>query len=313
MFCSVDALHQLGYIHRDLKPENFLIDSTGHVKLTDFGLAAGMLAPGKIESMRVKLEQVGETSVPFGKPMEQRTVAERREGYRSMRDRDVNYAKSIVGSPDYMAPEVLKGDEYDFSVDYWSLGCMLFEALTGFPPFAGATVDETWKNLKHWREVLKRPTWEDPNYFISNRTWHFITRSVPFPFRIRSFQLTIHSLIASKSRRFDSIQAVYTHHYFAEVDWKSLRSQRAPFVPELDSETDAGYFDDFSSEADMAKYKEVHDKQAALETMADREEAMSKSLFVGFTFRHRKTGEEGKTGGSPRKGIATDGTFGTML
>jgi len=178
MFCSVDALHQLGYIHRDLKPENFLIDATGHVKLTDFGLAAGMLAPGKIESMRIKLEQVGETSVPFGKPMDQRTVAERREGYRSLRKRDVNYAKSIVGSPDYMAPEVLKGDEYDFSVDYWSLGCMLFEALTGFPPFAGATVDETWKNLKHWKEVLKKPTWEDPNYFISNRTWSFITRFV---------------------------------------------------------------------------------------------------------------------------------------
>ena len=176
MFCSVDALHQLGYIHRDLKPENFLIDSTGHVKLTDFGLAAGMLAPGKIESMRVKLERVGETYVPFGKPMDQRTVAERREGYRSMRDKDVNYAKSIVGSPDYMAPEVLKGEEYEFSVDYWSLGCMHFEALTGFPPFAGATVDETWKNLKHWREVLKRPVWEDPNYFISNRTWNFITR-----------------------------------------------------------------------------------------------------------------------------------------
>jgi cell cycle protein kinase DBF2 len=192
MFCSVDALHQLGYIHRDLKPENFLIDSTGHVKLTDFGLAAGMLAPGKIESMRIKLEQVGETSVPFGKPMEQRTVAERREGYRSMRDRDVNYAKSIVGSPDYMAPEVLKGDEYEFSVDYWSLGCMLFEALTGFPPFAGATVDETWKNLKHWREVLKRPTWEDPNYFISNRTWNFITKYVPLPhLPIAPHQLTL--------------------------------------------------------------------------------------------------------------------------
>ncbi|KAG9234492.1 kinase-like domain-containing protein [Amylocarpus encephaloides] len=297
MFCSVDALHQLGYIHRDLKPENFLIDSTGHVKLTDFGLAAGFLAPGKIESMRVKLEKVGETYVPFGKPMEQRTVAERREGYRSMRDRDVNYAKSIVGSPDYMAPEVLKGDEYEFSVDYWSLGCMHFEALTGFPPFAGATVDETWKNLKHWREVLKRPTWEDPTYFISNRTWNFIT-----------------GCIASKTRRFSSIKDVYNHQYFAEVDWTTLRAQRAPFVPELDSETDAGYFDDFSSEADMAKYKEVHDKQTALENMADREDPMSKNLFVGFTFRHRKqTTDENGNQSSPRKAITTDGTFGTML
>lgn len=176
MFSCVDALHQLGYIHRDLKPENFLIDSTGHVKLTDFGLSAGMLSPGKIESMRIRLEQVGNVVVPFGRPMEQRTIEERREGYRSLRGREVNYAKSIVGSPDYMAPEVLKGEEYDFTVDYWSLGCMLFEALTGFPPFAGATVDETWQNLKEWKKVLAKPDFQDPNYFMSKRTWHLITK-----------------------------------------------------------------------------------------------------------------------------------------
>ncbi|GKT96086.1 serine threonine-protein kinase sid2 [Colletotrichum tofieldiae] len=295
MFCSVDALHQLGYIHRDLKPENFLVDSTGHVKLTDFGLAAGMLAPAKIESMRVRLEKASETSVPFGKPMDKRTVAERREGYQTMRAKDTNYAKSIVGSPDYMAPEVLRGDEYDYTVDYWSLGCMLFEALTGFPPFAGSTPDETWRNLKHWREVLKRPVWEDPNYFLSNRTWNFIT-----------------TCINSRSKRFSNIKEIFEHHYFAEVDWDTLRSTKAPFVPELDSETDAGYFDDFTNEADMAKYKEVHDKQQALETMADRDDEMGKSLFVGFTFRHRKTTDDA----SPRKPIPfkeEEDTFGTML
>ncbi|KAJ4385110.1 serine/threonine-protein kinase dbf2 [Neurospora sp. IMI 360204] len=296
MFCAVDALHQLGYIHRDLKPENFLVDSTGHVKLTDFGLAAGFLAPAKIESMRIRLEKASETSVPFGKPMDQRTVAERREGYRTMRDRDTNYAKSIVGSPDYMAPEVLRGEEYDYTVDYWSLGCMLFEALTGFPPFAGSTADETWRNLKHWKDVLKRPVWEDPNYFLSNRTWSFIT-----------------TCINSRSRRFNVIKDIYAHHYFAEVDWAILRETKAPFVPELDSETDAGYFDDFSNEADMAKYKEVHEKQQALEGLAERGEEMNKSLFVGFTFRHRKPATD--DGASPRKPIPFEdsNSFGTML
>ena len=269
MFCCVDALHQLGYIHRDLKPENFLIDATGHVKLTDFGLAAGMLSPVKIESMRVKLEEVGNMSVPFASGMEQRSASERREGYRALRDREVNYAKSIVGSPDYMAPEVLKGDEYDFTVDYWSLGCMLFEALSGYPPFAGSTVDETWQNLRRWEKVLKKPKFEDPNYFLSPRTWDLITR-----------------LVNSKPKRFRSINEIYKHAYFAEVDWTKLREQRAPFVPELDGETDAGYFDDFSNESDMAKYKEVHDKQQALENMADRDEKMGKGLFVGFTFRY---------------------------
>ena len=95
------------------------------------------------------------------------------------------------------------------------------------------------------------------------------------------------------------------------MDWDALRETRAPFVPELDSETDAGYFDDFGSESDMAKYKEVHEKQQALEDMADREDEMSKGLFVGFTFRHRKPA--GDDGGSPRKAIPLEGTFGTML
>lgn len=117
--------------------------------------------------------------------------------------------------------------------------------------------------------------------------------------------------INSRTRRFSNIKDICAHHYFAEVDWETLRQTRAPFVPELDSETDAGYFDDFTNEADMAKYKEVHEKQQALETMAEREDQMSKSLFVGFTFRHRKPA--GEDGSSPRKRIPTDDTFGTML
>jgi cell cycle protein kinase DBF2 len=123
--------------------------------------------------------------------------------------------------------------------------------------------------------------------------------------------LTGPSCINSRSKRFSNVKDIYEHQYFAEVDWATLRETKAPFVPELDSETDAGYFDDFTNDADMAKYKEVHEKQQALETMAERDEEMSKSLFVGFTFRHRKPADD--AGGSPRKPIATDGTFGTML
>ncbi|KAL9091005.1 MAG: hypothetical protein Q9159_001631 [Coniocarpon cinnabarinum] len=325
MFACLDALHVLGYIHRDLKPENFLIDGSGHVKLTDFGLASGMLVPAKIESMRLRLEQVGDTHVPFsagiptaagaGKPMSDRTLAERQQGYRNLRQQDANYAKSVVGSPDYMAPEVLQGSRgYDFTVDYWSLGAMLFEALAGYPPFAGATADETWNNLKNWENVFQKPVYEDPNYFLSKRTWGLICKC-----------------IARREHRFSSFKEIQAHPYFAEIDWSVLRDPekgpKAPFVPQLEGDTDAGYFDDFESEKDMAKYKEVHEKQRQLEDMAERGEKMGKSLFVGFTFRHRKPSpDDGATtnGGSLKKGTpgglkqvqeeAEDGEdFGTML
>jgi serine/threonine protein kinase len=57
MCAAVFALHGFGYIHRDLKPENFLIDSTGHIKLTDFGLSRGQLSPEVMESLRSKVSQ----------------------------------------------------------------------------------------------------------------------------------------------------------------------------------------------------------------------------------------------------------------
>lgn len=57
MFVSVNELHKLGYIHRDLKPENFLVDSLGHIKLTDFGLAAGAINPGRIDSLKCRVSR----------------------------------------------------------------------------------------------------------------------------------------------------------------------------------------------------------------------------------------------------------------
>ncbi|KAI0685547.1 AGC/NDR protein kinase [Cytidiella melzeri] len=264
MFMAVDELHKLGYIHRDLKPENFLVDGTGHVKLTDFGLATGALNPTRIESLRIKLDKAKDNEVIT------RSTLERRSIYKSIRQQDPRYADSVVGSPDYMAPEVLRGKPYTYAVDYWSLGCIFFEFLAGFPPFTGETAEETWTNLKKWTTVLARPHYDKPEDQIFNLTdvaWDAVTR-----------------LIAHASVRYSTLDQVKRHPFFSRIRWENLRQTEAPFVPQLESETDTMYYDDFTNEADMAKYQEVIEKQRAVAGMKEVEEPTARGVWAGFTF-----------------------------
>lgn len=288
MFVGVNELHKLGYIHRDLKPENFLVDGSGHVKLTDFGLATGALNPQRIESLKHRLDKVKDQEVVH------RSTMERRSLYRSMRVENPHYADSIVGSPDYMSPEVLRGKAYSYSVDYWSLGCILFEFLAGFPPFSGGTPEETWTNLKNWTKVLRRPEYEkeeDLIFNLSDISWEAVTR-----------------LIAHHSVRYSSMQQVKSHPFFNGVHWDDLRSTQAPFVPALDSDIDTGYYDDFTSAEDMAKYAEVKEKQKNVANVKEKDEGFGRGVWVGFTFGRGGMGPSAKV-----MGIDDDGAFATIF
>lgn len=110
----------------------------------------------------------------------QRSTIERRSIFKAVQHQNPQWADSIVGSPDYMAPEVLRGKPYTFAVDYWSLGCILFELLAGFPPFTGQTPEETWTNLQHWTEVLKRPVYEgdEAEFNLTDDAWNLIKKYV---------------------------------------------------------------------------------------------------------------------------------------
>ncbi|TPX42352.1 hypothetical protein SeMB42_g05166 [Synchytrium endobioticum] len=283
MFVAVAELHRLGFIHRDLKPENFLIDAAGHVKLTDFGLSRGALSPERMQSLRIKLERVRDVQFIH------RSTKERRDIYKTVRREDMR-AYSLVGSPDYMAPEVLQSSNqggYTMSVDYWSIGCILFECLAGYPPFTAHTTDDVWVNVCHWQEVLERPhyTGVDEEFNLSNEAWDLITH-----------------LIANQDLRYSSLSKVQSHPFFSNpdstfgrpLDFSLLRSPQGvspPFIPQLTSETDTGYFDNFDSEADMALYKEVRDRAAELEREAGAGggdvSGVKRDTFLGFTFTNK--------------------------
>ncbi|KAJ1559844.1 hypothetical protein HK405_009131 [Cladochytrium tenue] len=288
MFTAVAELHRLGYIHRDLKPENFLIDASGHLKLTDFGLSRGRPSDEHMDKLKSRLERVKEAQYTY------RSVKERHDLFKSVRREEMR-GYSQVGSPDYMAPEVLtlSGKGYNLAVDYWSLGCILFECLAGFPPFTAPTSDEVWVNVYHWQKVLERPIYsgEDEEFNLSDSAWDLVTR-----------------LIAPASTRLTRLADVQLHSFFMRFPFTALRGSTVagdatttaaaptpPFVPRLRSSTDTSYFDDFESPKDMAAYQDVRDRQAAVEAKtraaaasADNDVAAAMArAFAGFTFRHR--------------------------
>jgi eukaryotic-like serine/threonine-protein kinase len=94
---ALDYIHHNGVVHRDLKPENIMVDGEDNVKLIDFGIAG----------------QAGARRLTFGK------------------------LSQVMGTPDYISPEQVKGKRGDGRSDIYSMGIMFYEMLTGQTPFTG--------------------------------------------------------------------------------------------------------------------------------------------------------------------------------
>jgi len=126
------AAHQCGLIHRDFKPDNVLVGDDGRARVLDFGLARALSPTSPVEEQPASSVSLAGTSF---------------DNLKSSRER-LTQAGSIMGTPGYMAPEQVSGDEADARSDQFSFCAALYEALYGVLPFPGETFEKFAENVR---------------------------------------------------------------------------------------------------------------------------------------------------------------------
>ncbi|XP_042366326.1 serine/threonine-protein kinase greatwall [Plectropomus leopardus] len=127
----------------------------------------------------------------------------------------------ILGTPDYLAPELLLGKPHDCMVDWWALGVCLFEFLTGVPPFNDETPQLVFQNI--------------------------LNRDIPWPEEEEELSVNsrnaIEILLTMDMTKRAGLKELKCHPLFEGLDWDNLQNQPMPFIPQPEDETDTSYFD----------------------------------------------------------------------
>ncbi|KAK5149897.1 hypothetical protein LTR04_006925 [Oleoguttula sp. CCFEE 6159] len=140
--------------------------------------------------------------------------------------------RKFVGTPDYLAPETINGAGQDEVSDWWSLGCILFECLYGYPPFHADTPDEVFQNI-----LARKIDWpDDEDCPVSDEAKDLMNRLMCLD--------PICRLGANAGDKYASGgEEIRAHPWFADLDWSSLRENEASFIPAPENPEDTEYFD----------------------------------------------------------------------
>lgn len=269
MILAVEQCHKQGFIHRDIKPDNFLFAPDGHIKLSDFGLATDLhwahdtsyYEQQRKDLLRKHGIDLADGGTTKNKRMDRKTVqeimgGEEPGGVFTWRDKNrKKLAYSVCGTNSYMSPEVIRGQGYSMTCDWWSVGVIMFECLYGYPPFVSNSRHVTRQKILNWRHSLKFPPKPrvsfdgislmrqllcEPEDRIGSQAAASTMR--PDSYIQHQRQSGFFNMLVGRS--IDGADAIKAHPWFHGIDWINIHRYPAPFQPELSAPDDTRHFED---------------------------------------------------------------------
>ncbi|KAL3328566.1 hypothetical protein AABB24_035948 [Solanum stoloniferum] len=254
---AIESIHIHNYIHRDIKPDNLLLDRYGHLRLSDFGLCKPLDCSTLEEKDFAGGDSAHGASRSDGSSAPKRTQQEQLQHWQKNRR---TLAYSTVGTPDYIAPEVLLKKGYGMECDWWSLGAIMYEMLVGYPPFYSDDPMSTCRKIVNWKSHLKFP--EEAK--LSSEAEDLIGK------------LLCHVTQRLGSNGADEIKV---HPWFRGIDWDRIYHIDAAFIPEVTDELDTQNFEKFEESETRS--------QSASRSGPWRKMLSSKDInFVGYTYKN---------------------------
>ncbi|KAL8961187.1 MAG: hypothetical protein Q9193_002222 [Seirophora villosa] len=306
MILCVEEAHRLRWIHRDVKPDNFLISASGHLKISDFGLAfdghwthdqsffnnhrQSLMERLGIEVKGDSLDRKEGEEIAAGLALAnavngrksrrqppQTDGPSENEDILEWRNRVGNrkLARSVVGTSQYMAPEVIRGDHYDGRCDWWSIGIILYECLYGYTPFVCENRTATKAKILANATTLRFPPDTEPerkekvselardliNCLLQEKQ-HRLCSPVYRQNDYQNTHLAAGRTLASRANKesqdykghfvyANDATEIKTHPFFYGLSWERLHLSRPPFVPDVKGRDDTKYFDEEEPVSDV--------------------------------------------------------------